>query len=66
MRTQELINWLSTEIDNNNNNLVFDEILLINERLQDFIKNKNLEINEENNIFIMKLILFLYNHSKYN
>tara|TARA_B110001450_G_scaffold256140_1_gene285601 strand:+ start:1747 stop:1941 length:195 start_codon:yes stop_codon:yes gene_type:complete len=64
MRTQELINWLSTDIDNNN--LVFDEILLINERLQDFIKNKNLEINEENNIFIMKLILFLYNHSKYN
>lgn len=62
MGSQELINWLSTEIDNNN--LVFDEILLINDRLQNFIKNKNLEINEENNIFIMRLILFLYNHSK--
>ena len=62
MRTQELINWLSTDIDNNN--LVFDEILLINNRLQDFIKNKNLEINDESNIFLMRLILFIYNHSK--
>tara|TARA_B110000238_G_C15825357_1_gene310392 strand:- start:364 stop:552 length:189 start_codon:yes stop_codon:yes gene_type:complete len=62
MGSQELINWLSTEIDNNN--LVFDEILLINDRLQNFIKNKNLELNEDNNIFIMRLILFLYNHSK--
>jgi len=62
MRTQELINWLSTEIDNNN--LVFDEMLLIYDRLQGFIKNKNLEIVEENKIFLMRLILFLYNHSK--
>lgn len=62
MTSQKLINWLSYETDNNK--LVFDEILVIHTRLQNFIKNKNLQLNETSEIFLIKLVLFLYKNSK--
>ena len=60
MSSHDLINWLNNDIENK---LVSEYILDINDKLQSFIKNRNIKLKGDNDIFIMKLILFLYNNS---
>ena len=60
MSSHDLINWLNKDIENK---LVSEYILDINETIQTFIKNRNIKLKGDQDIFIMELILFLYKNS---
>ena len=60
MSSHDLINWLNKDIENK---LVSEYVLDINDTLQNFIKNRNIKLNGDKDIFIMELILFLYKNS---
>ena len=61
MQCFELINWLNTHI--HNDYLIFDKIIYIESLINNFLKRNNLELNETNDIFLMRFIVYLYLNS---
>ena len=62
MKEFDLINWLTTHL--HNEKLVFDEILYLESFIKDFFIKNNLSLNETDDIFLMRFIIFLYYNSK--
>ena len=62
MNRIELFNFCRTSIDKDT--LIFDEILNIYDIIMIFLNEHNLELKfEDNKIFLIKLVQFIYNHS---
>jgi len=58
-----LFNYCRTSLDKDT--LIFDDILDIHEILMDFLYRNKLELkNEDEKIFLIKLVEFIYNNSK--
>ena len=58
--SSDLIYWSSQHI---NNELLFDKILDINDDIIDFLTNHNLNIKYDKELFLMHLLLFIYDNS---
>lgn len=61
MEDYHLISWVNTEI--NKDNLVFDYILDIEDKINIFFINNNLKLNSDRDAFLIRLIAYLYRHS---
>ena len=61
MGSQELIEWLNKDIDNDK--LISEYILDINDTIFKYLKQNNIPFNGDQKVFLMKLILFLYKNS---
>ena len=57
---KELIYWSSK---NSGNELVFDTLLDIHDDVQTFLKSNNLNIKTDKELFLMKLLLFVYDNT---
>lgn len=61
IKSKDLIHWSSKRLDKNN--LIFDKILDIYDDILFFIKNNNLNLNNDKEIFLMQLLVLIYNNS---
>jgi len=61
MGSQELIEWLNKDIDNDK--LISEYILDINDKIFKYLKQNNIPFNSDKKVFLMKLFLFLYKNS---
>jgi hypothetical protein len=59
---KELIYWSSREIGDE---LLFDKILDIYDDIKLFLDNHNLKLKTDKELFLMKLLLFIYNRSNH-
>ena len=57
---KDLIVWASQPV---HNELLFDKIFDIHDEVMTFIKDKNLNFDGEQELFIMKLMIFIYDNS---
>jgi hypothetical protein len=57
---KELIYWSSK---NSGNELVFDTLLDIHDDVQTFLNSHNLKIKTDTELFLMKLLLFVYDNT---
>ena len=60
--SNELIYWASQPV---NNEILFDKILDIHDDVTNFIKKNRLTIKADKEVFLMKLLLFIYDNSAY-
>lgn len=56
----ELIYWSSQSIKDE---LLFDKILDIHDDINDFLKKHSLSVNTDKELFLMHLLLFIYDNS---
>ena len=65
MKGVELCEWLSKEVDikSENSILVFDRIEKIKDEINFFLEEKKLKLSINDDVFLMKLILLIYNNS---
>ena len=56
----ELIYWSSQSIKDE---LLFDKILDIKDDINNFLDNNNLTINPDKELFLMHLLIFIYDNS---
>jgi len=57
---KDLIVWASQPV---HNELLFDKIFDIHDEVMTFIKDKNLNFDGEQELFLMKLMIFIYDNS---
>tara|TARA_B110000027_G_C15964710_1_gene231529 strand:- start:349 stop:549 length:201 start_codon:yes stop_codon:yes gene_type:complete len=57
---KELILWASQPI---HNELLFDKIFDIHDEVINFIEDKNLNFDGDKELFLMKIMLFIYDNS---
>lgn len=57
---KELIYWSSK---NNGDELIFDKLLDIHDDIKHFLKDHDLKIKTDKELFLMKLLLFVYDNS---
>lgn len=57
---KELIYWSSK---NSGNELVFDKLLDVHDDVQTFLNSHNLKIKTDKELFLMKLLLFVYDNT---
>lgn len=63
----DLIDWLSLHInDKYKDELIFDKILEIYDIILTYINKNNLKLKTENKLFLLRLVLLLYENSKVN
>jgi hypothetical protein len=58
--SNELIYWSSQSIKNE---LLFDKILDIHDNINDFLDKHSLSIKTDKELFVMHLLLFIYDNS---
>ena len=65
MKGIELCEWLSKELDikSENSILIFDRIEKIKDEINFFLEEKKLKLSINDDVFLMKLILLIYNNS---
>lgn len=61
INSKKLIIWSSQSLDKNN--LIFDKILDIYDDILIFIDNNKLKINNDKEIFLIQLLVLIYNNS---
>ena len=61
INSKKLIIWSSQSLDKNN--LIFDKILDIYDDILIFIDNNKLKINNDKKIFLIQLLVLIYNNS---
>jgi hypothetical protein len=61
MEDYHLISWANTEV--NKDNLVFDYILDIEDQINTFFLNNDLKLNSDRDVFLIRLLAYLYKHS---
>lgn len=57
---KDLILWSSQPV---HNELLFDKIFDIHDEVMNFIEEKNLKFDSDKELFLMKLMLFIYDNS---
>lgn len=61
IKSKDLIQWSSKSLDKNI--LIFDKILDIYDDILLFLKNNNLNLNNDKEIFLIQLLVLIYNNS---
>ena len=63
----DLIDWLSLNInDKYKDEMIFDKILEIYDIILIYMNKNNLNLKTENKLFLLRLVLLLYENSKTN
>ena len=57
---KDLIFWASQPV---HNELLFDKIFDVHDDIMNFIEEKNLKFNGDKELFLMKLLIFIYDNS---
>ena len=61
MDKQKLILWLNKKIDKKS--IIFDKVLDINSVIRNYLVNNNLKLKISEDIFLIHLCKFLFDHS---
>ena len=57
---KDLILWSAQPVQNE---LLFDKIFDVHDDIMNFIEEKNLKFNGDKELFLMKLLIFIYDNS---
>lgn len=65
MKGVELCEWLTKNLEeeSKDNILIFDRIEKIKDKIKFFLEEKKLKLSIDDDVFLMKLILLIYNSS---